>query len=393
MTALIKTSTMQMFKWVNTPEINGYLGWLTGLILIIGFACPSLVLAQGDLPVLIETKQAKYLTGKKLQNPKALSFWWKDAQLRDRLMAFSDAENIAVMLDRRVDPSTIVNLGIENKTVEQIFWRVGSAAKIGVCRIEDCYYFGPVDTIVELPIAMETLSRQAKKVKSRSKVKWTVKRQVRTGTVVATKSLIEAIATKHGFTVNGLEKLPHDLWYSVSLPPTSVLAQMQLMLAGFNKTFEIAPDAKSITIIDFPQTESARRTFIVAKKPANSKDLAKQFPDLKISFRSTAVTAKGPPQQLAKFAAALVEQVVPKTGKAELHRFTLNTEADRLTILRTIADTAKLELVLGEIPPAELSDRIKLNVTKVTQGELIFETLKGTRFRAVVEKDKLVVKQ
>ena len=386
-----KTSPSEMIKWGSKSQNIGYLAWLVSIIIIACFACPSITFAQGDSPVLVETQKAKYLTGQKLDRRKLqpLSLWWKDAGLRDRLKAFSETQNIAIMLDRRVDPNTIVNLGIENRTVEQIFLRISAPANIGVCRIEDCYYFGPVDTTIALPIAMDTLFRQAKKVARRSKVKWTVKRPVRTGPIVATKSLIEAVATKHGFTVNGLEELPHDLWYSVSLPPTSVLGQIQLMLAGFDKTFEIDPDGKSITIIDFPKIESARRIFPVAKRPANMKELTAQFQDLKLSYRSKTLTASGPPQQLALLEAALIEQVKPRTNQKE--NFTLNTQAERLHILKTIAQTSKLELVLGDIPPAELSDRIKINVTKVTQSELIFETLKESRFTAKVVEGKLVV--
>ena len=359
--------------------------------LIALFACPGQAIAQGDLPVLVESTRVEFLTGKKLDRKILLefSFWWKDAQLRNRLVAFSDAEKIAVMLDRRVDPSTLMNLGVENRTVEQIFWRVSAAAGIGVCRIEDCYYFGPVDTVVALPITSDTLQRQAKKVRRRSNVKWTVKRQVRTSPLVATKALIEAIADKHGFTVNGIDDLPHDLWYEVSLPPTSVIGQMQLMLAGFGKTFKIDPDGKSITIIDFPKIESARREFVITKRPENSKELIEQFPDLKISIRSKTVSATGPPKQLALLEAKLIEQVESLTGGGE--RFTLNTESDRLTILRTIAATSKLELVLDSVDPAELADRIQLNVDKVTQAELLFEALRGTRFHAQVQEGKLIV--
>jgi len=348
--ALTKTPPSEMFKWVRKPQNTGYLSWLASILLIACFASPSITFAQGDSPILVETQKAKFLTGKKLdrRNLQALSLWWRDAGLRDRLVAFSETQDIAIMLDRRVDPSTIVNLGIENRTVE-------------------------------------------KKVARRSSVKWTIKRPVRTGPIVATKSLIEAIATKHGFTINGLEELPHDLWYSVSLPPTSVLGQIQLMLAGFGKTFEIDPSGKSITIIDFPKLESARRVFRVAKRPANMKKLTAQFPELRVSYRSKTITATGPPKQLALLESALIEQVKSQADQKE--NFTLNTEAERLTILRTIAQTSKLELVLGEIPLAELSDRIKINVTKITQDELIFETLKGSRFNAKVVEGKLVVSE
>ena len=393
MIALTRTITHQITKWASKSQNTGYLGWFASITFIMCCACPSITLAQSDSLVLAEAKKTKYLTGKKLnrRNLQALSIWWKDEELRDRLMAFSETQDIAIMLDRRVDPSTIVNLGVEDRTVEQAFRRISSAAKIGVCRIENCYYFGPVDTTIALPIAMDTLARQAKKVSRRSAVKWTAKRPVRTGPVVETKALIQAIATKHGFVVNGLEELPHDLWYSVSLPPTSVIGQLQLMLAGFDKTFEIDPDAKSITIIDFPKIESARRVFAVTKRPANAKELTAQFPDLRISYRSKAVTATGPPQQLAQLEAALIEQVESQANQKVV--FTFKADASRLEILQKIATTAKLELILGQIPPEELSDRIKINAIDVTQNELIFKALKGTRFHAKVEGGKLIVGQ
>ena len=199
--AAIKFGTSSIFNWAFRPKDSGYRGWVVSALLVALCVCPSQAVAQGDLPVLVESTRIQFLTGKKLDKANSLekSFWWRDAELRDRLMALSNAEQIAVMLDRRVDPSTPVSLGVENRTVEQFFWRVSSAAGIGVCRIEDCYYFGPVDTVVALPIALDTLSRQAKKVRRRSKVKWTIKRPVRTGPLVATKALIEAIADKHGF--------------------------------------------------------------------------------------------------------------------------------------------------------------------------------------------------
>ena len=395
MTAAFKMNNPTLVSGVSMSKDTGYFGWIVSVVFCLLLACPNIAVAQDASAVLIESKKATFLTGKKLdrKSSQAFSLWWRDAEIRDRLTAFSKAEDIAVMLDRNVDPSTVLNMGIENRTLEQIFWRISSAAKIGVCRIEDCYYFGPTDTVVALPIAMNTLSRQAKKVSRRSSVKWTIERPVLTTSIVPTKLLIEAIATKHGFSVNGLDELPHDLWYQVVLPPTSVIAQIQLMLAGFGKTFEIDPDGKSITIIDFPKTESAKRTFIVSKRPANSKELDERFPDLRISYRSKSVVATGPPRQLALLKAALVDQADPvesQPNKAE--RFTLNTEADRLTILRTIAQTAKLELNLGPASPADLSDRIKINVVKVTQAELIFETLRGTRFRAEVQDNQLIIK-
>ena len=135
---------------------TGYFEWIVSITFLALLTCPSLGSAQDASSVLLKSKNTSFLTGKKLdrKSSQAFSFWWRDAELRDRLVAFSKTEDIAVMLDRRVDPGTTINLGIENRTLEQILWQVGSTAKIGVCRIEDCYYFGPVETTMVLPLSL-----------------------------------------------------------------------------------------------------------------------------------------------------------------------------------------------------------------------------------------------
>ena len=165
--AAIKFGTPDIFKRVSQAKNSGYREWVVFYFLAVLCVCPSQAIAQGDLPVLVDSNQVEFMTGKKLDRANSLekSFWWKDAELRDRLKAFSDSNKIAVMLDRRIDPSTRVTLGVENRTIEQFFWQLSSAAEIGVCRIEDCYYFGPADTVVALPNAINILSRQAKKVR------------------------------------------------------------------------------------------------------------------------------------------------------------------------------------------------------------------------------------
>lgn len=347
--------------------------------------------AQELPPVLVPTSKIKYLTGGKLdrRNVKPLSVWWRDAQIRDRLTAFSANEAIAIVIDRRVDPGQLLNVGVENRTVEQFLWEVANVAGLGVCRFEDCYYVGPVETVAMLPILEAELKTMARKKVRRSSVGWTSRRPLQTGAIVEPQAILEELGRTNGFAISGLEQVPYDLWGGFSLPPTTLYARLQIVLASFNKTLEISSNGKTITIVDFPETKTATREFPVAKRFSDAANLKRQFPDLKLTFRGKSIVAKGSPLELAKLKRELVRRVKVEAGDEIV--FTLKNEASRMTILRTIAANGNLELVLESGERSVLNEIIQIDVVKVSRGELIFKTLEGTGLRGKVEAGKLAI--
>ncbi|MGB1928744.1 MAG: hypothetical protein ACPHO8_05520 [Mariniblastus sp.] len=79
-------------------------------------------------------------------NSLPISVMWRDAELKDRLMRFSTNQRVAIFLDRRIDPSTIINLTLNNVTTEQFLLEIAKQLEIGFCQIEDVYYLGPKET-------------------------------------------------------------------------------------------------------------------------------------------------------------------------------------------------------------------------------------------------------
>ena len=367
--------------------------FLTWPIIAMIFAMSASANGQDLPPTLVQTNQIKYLTGKKLdrRNEKPLSVWWRDAELRDRLMAFSANESISVMIDRRVDPQTLVNLGVDSRSVEQFLWQAATAARLSVCRVEDCYYFGPSEIVSVLPILEQDLETLAKKkVSKRSIVTWSAKRPLQTGTIVQPKSILESLGRDNRFAIEGIDQIPYDLWHGFSLPPTTLYTRVQLVLAGFDKTFKISNDGRTITIIDLPTIDSATRRFAVSKRISDDDVVEKAFPTLEIKFGGKSVVGKGSPLQLAKLKAALVRRVqVAALDQDEV--YTLKNEASRLTILKTIAADGRLELVLENIEEADLAKLIQIDVVKVSRDELIFKTLEGTGLNGVVQESQLII--
>ena len=68
--AAIKFDTSRIFKWVSMAKISGYQGWVAPLLLVVLCVCPSQAIAQGESPVLVESTEIDFLTGKKLKPAK-----------------------------------------------------------------------------------------------------------------------------------------------------------------------------------------------------------------------------------------------------------------------------------------------------------------------------------
>lgn len=293
------------------------------------------------------------------------------------------------MMDRRVDPNQVLNVGVDNRSIQQFFWDVGHRAGEAVCRIEDCYYFGPAETVMWLPIEQRKIAASTSARRKRSKVKWTSKRVLVTAPVVEPKSLLLALGRQYGFEIKEIDQIPHDIWQGFELPPTSLQTQVLLILAGFDKTFRVLGDGTAIKIVDVEPTESAKREFVVSAKFDQADEIKAAFPQLNIRTRSKRITATGTPQELLKLESAIVQASTPEAAQAQV--LSLKTDADRLTILRTIAQRTGLELVINEGTESLLAERVSLDEVRVTRDELIFSVLAGTRLEGRVAEQTLTI--
>ena len=127
-------------------------------------------------------------------NSLPISVMWRDAELKDRLMRFSQTQRVAIFLDRRIDPSTIINLTSNNVTTEQFLLEIAKQTDIGICQIENVYYLGPKKTANSLASTTESLLKAAGKFGKRTQIRWNKNESLRTESVVEPKQLLLEIA-------------------------------------------------------------------------------------------------------------------------------------------------------------------------------------------------------
>ncbi|MDB4481289.1 hypothetical protein N9049_02510, partial [bacterium] len=117
-------------------------------------------------------------------NSLPISVMWRDAELKDRLMRFSKNQRVAIFLDRRIDPSTIINLTSNNVTTEQFLLGIAKQAELGICQIEDVYYLGPKKTANSLAANSESILKAANKFGKRTQLRWNMNGAVLTEPIV-----------------------------------------------------------------------------------------------------------------------------------------------------------------------------------------------------------------
>ena len=356
------------------------------VVSIIAIATLGRVSAFGQA-VSPDNTNIKWHTGRKLDqfNKLAISVWWKDAEIRDRVELFSQRQEIAVFLDRRIDPSTPVQLTIENCTKEQFLWALAKQSDLGICRIEDFYYFGPVKTAASLPTVLRQL-RQSTTAKKRSKVDWNDDQPLKTESVVEPKKILLQLAKANRFAIRNLDSVPHDLWAGIDLPNSSLNVRVGILLVGFGKTFQRNDDGDIITIVDFPELDSTEASFRDLDNALElSRKLRPKFPQLKISAKGKKrIDVSGPPTQVSAIGHLIVAAQRPIGVDGGESTFTLTTRAARGAVLATAAARSNIVLDFDKTNRqlvTSLNEPVEINAVNATLAELLQLALDGTNLK------------
>ena len=68
---------------------------------------------------------------------------WSNISLRRALTSLSKSRQVAIILDRRVDPDQKIELTLDDVPLDIALKRIAERAKIGVGQVGSVFYFGP----------------------------------------------------------------------------------------------------------------------------------------------------------------------------------------------------------------------------------------------------------
>jgi hypothetical protein len=347
-------------------------------------------------------------TGRDLdsQLAKLISITLSGAPLRVELQRFATQQKIGLFVDRRVDPGTPVELVARDQTFEQILWQVADQNQLGVCRLGDFFYLGPLHTADHLPLIWQQMKQQSSQLRSQargdSSVDWTSRQPLDWDLLSIPGQLLEALSRQHRFTIEphpeisptaAIGPLPHDLWPAISLPDLSLDGQVGLLLVGFGLWYERDSASSQIRLVSFPSLEQGRYEFAAGENGRQRlNELKRQFPDCQFAQSGTSLRVSGSPQQLREVRRWLSQANRPAGQGAGRQVFSLTIKASRGSILNSVAVQTGRQFKFEHASAEPLAEFVELSVQEIELEGLIQEVIKGTGLKYQLDDRQLIVR-
>lgn len=251
------------------------------------------------------------LTGRKfrMELNRPISAVWKNVPLRTLLNRLADDRQIAILLDRRIDPTQEPDVDIQNESLRAALDIIARAANAEVSIVDHVAYIGPPRSAAKLRtlIALRSseLSSDALGLPSSRFFEFATRRTFHWNDLDRPRNVLRAMADECDFTIHGLESIPHDLWAGATLPRLQPVEALSLVLIQFDATFAWTDRAAGIQIVPAPESVAIEKRYSPGRTRPQA-TLAKwrnAIPDLQAEVVGGQVVVRGTVEQHEAIAA------------------------------------------------------------------------------------------
>ncbi len=297
-----------------------------------------------------------------------ISVSWQHAPLGDHLAKFANSQRLSIVLDRRIDPNLLLDLTVNNVSIEQFMLRLAQASGTKFCRFGDCYYFGP-DENVERLLAVDALVSNLQQSKgalfSRSAA-------VECAELTTPRALLRRWAEANKFEIANIDLVEHDLMRELNLPPMRLDLRLALLLSQFDLWFRQSKTAALITIIPPPEKLTATIRLNGYDVDAQLLDrIRTSAPGCKVSKSKRSIVIAGPSEALESARNVVIESFTPPPRSIDEKRFQLTVENKRGLILNAVAEQLGLKVIVPEDCAAVLEKVVSVTVKDATVEVLL----------------------
>jgi hypothetical protein len=179
----------------------------------------------------------------------AFSVEWRELPLADALRRMESLEAVELFLDRRVDPNQRISLAVAHARADEIVARLAGACGLGYAPFGQLFYVGPRQTAERLTALAAARRREVNKLPPDARKSLLARRRIAWPQLAEPRGLVTRLVEDHGWQIKRSERIPHDLWAAGALPPMALADQLTILLAGFDLTYRLVPDQKTIEIV------------------------------------------------------------------------------------------------------------------------------------------------
>jgi hypothetical protein len=281
---------------------------------------------------------------------------WAGTSLASSLSRFAETQKIGLLIDRRIDPQIPLHFESTNQSLKHVLQSLAESLDLACVFFDSTVYLGTKNATEILPELLAAKRRELEKLPNRRAILFRQKLSFKIPFLSEPKEILQNLATQHSFHWKNPELLPHDLWDEKTLTGLSLDELLTLLLIGFDLTFEIEENGK--TLIFVPLQNSSKQTSTVTAETHSTESVESVAKNNETSFAdsnsSTDFRSKIPLAQ---------------------RRFTLKVEEKPLNkLLQLLAERLDLILELDEKSLAgkgvALESRISFDVKNATAAQL-----------------------
>jgi hypothetical protein len=213
-----------------------------------------------------------------------VSVAWQGQELATALERLAGVQGLPLWIDRRVDPSTPVELTVTDQPLGDTINALAASHNWAVAPYFGVFYFGPRETAAEL-LTLSALARQsiAKTPLGRelgaerpaaARSRWLKAEPWSAPRLSEPRELVVQIARAAGAAVVDEQLIPHDLWPARELPAMAPLDRAVLLLSGFDLTCQVSADGKKLQIVPIQRPVQVSHTYTVGRARKSAVDVA-----------------------------------------------------------------------------------------------------------------------
>jgi hypothetical protein len=338
---------------------------------------------------------ADWLSGpalrKRLLEPVSVS--WSGSPLRQSLRGLSRAQQVAVLLDRRVDPGRPIEFQLADEPLVEALEILAQREGLDVTLLDGVVYIGPSEATSKLRTLSALRTEEARGLPPPWPQKLLGRKPLAWDDFATPRELLNALAAEAGVALRGQDRVPHDLWAAAEGPPMTWVDRMTLVAAQFDLTFELSPAERNAALVPIPEDLGIVRSYPGGSRPEEvARQYARLVPDAQVRVAAGKVWVKGLLEDHEAIAAPRTPgdphrtPPAPDPGRRRIDRMSVR-DAPVGHVLEQLADQLGLELRIDraalERAGVSLDERVTVHVENVSIDELFQEVIRTTALRFV----------
>ena len=317
---------------------NGALSCHVGLMLLVATCTPENSTAHTEQPSI------KWQEGQEFhyQLSSVVEMDFTDSTLERLLGTLEQTQRICCFRDRRIDPNMLVQFTAGNQSLGNSLRQLAAQQRIGMTVLGSVVYFGPREDTERIDGLLALQGKNEARLPKFVRGRLQATRVLHWPMLAEPRQIIQQVARNYDLTVQGIDRVPHDLWASKTLPSLAFSEQMTILTHGFGLTYRfLGPDI--VELVSIPDSISLPRSKSHDYLPASPISKDPRSDNQRYTFTVPNRPARDALQILAsRFRLELV--ITPDASERADRRVTVQVrEATRQEALASVTGAAELE--------------------------------------------------